>query len=237
MAVFEALLRLQGHDTTASQLHHRMETLPQRAALAELRRAATAQEQAAAQLSTKREELAVAQRRLEHDTSLVVDKASEENQRMYSGSVTSPRELQALQQEIDALARRQRQLEDGVIELMEQIEPVDAELARLAADRERIDADIEAATQELRAAEHEIEAELAALEAEIAGERSAIEPELLETYDKMRAQLGGIAVARLVGGSCGGCHLGLSAVELDRIRHEPPDAVVRCEECGRLLVR
>jgi uncharacterized protein len=52
----------------------------------------------------------------------------------------------------------------------------------------------------------------------------------------LRHDLGGIAVARLVGTNCGGCHLTLSAVELDRIRHEPGDAVVICEECGRLLV-
>ena len=44
-------------------------------------------------------------------------------------------------------------------------------------------------------------------------------------------------MARLVGTNCGGCHLTLSAVELDRIRHQPGDAVVLCEECGRLLVR
>ncbi len=235
--MFDALLRLQGHDTTADQLRHRRETLPQRAALADLRRAAIAQEAKAAQLRDRREELATAQRRLEHDTGLVVDKAAEENERLYSGSVTSPRELQAIQQEIEALARRQRQLEDGVIELMEQIEPVDAEIGELAADGDRVEAEVAVATAELAEAEKEIDAELEALEVEITRERADIAPDLLATYDNMRKQLGGIAVARLVGGSCGGCHLTLSAVELDRIRHEPPDAKILCEECGRLLVR
>ncbi len=65
---------------------------------------------------------------------------------------------------------------------------------------------------------------------------AGIDAELLARYEQLRHELGGIAVARLVGTNCGGCHLTLSAVELDRIRHEPGDAVVLCEECGRLLV-
>ena len=41
---------------------------------------------------------------------------------------------------------------------------------------------------------------------------------------------------RLVGGSCGGCHLALSVMELDRVRKAAPDAVITCEQCGRILV-
>ena len=53
----------------------------------------------------------------------------------------------------------------------------------------------------------------------------------------MRQRLGGVAVARLEGGVCGACHMKLSAVENDRIQHEAPDEPVRCEDCGRFLVR
>ena len=66
---------------------------------------------------------------------------------------------------------------------------------------------------------------------------AGVEAELLAAYEDLRVELGGIAVARLVGSVCGGCHLGLSAVEVDRIKKQPPDALVRCDECGRLLVR
>jgi len=44
-------------------------------------------------------------------------------------------------------------------------------------------------------------------------------------------------VARLEAGACGACHIKLSAVEHDRIQHLPDDEEVRCEECGRVLVR
>ena len=76
---------------------------------------------------------------------------------------------------------------------------------------------------------------------QVRGERDAlagtIDAELLAEYDELRKRSGGIAIARLVGGSCGGCHLSLSAVDVDRIKKLPPEAPAHCEECGRLLAR
>jgi hypothetical protein len=69
---------------------------------------------------------------------------------------------------------------------------------------------------------------------ELAG---TVDPELLTEYDELRKRSGGIAIARLVGGSCGGCHLSLPAVDVDRIKKLSPDAPAHCEECGRLLAR
>jgi predicted nucleic acid-binding Zn-ribbon protein len=60
---------------------------------------------------------------------------------------------------------------------------------------------------------------------------------LLAEYEPLRHRLGGVAIAKLEGGSCKGCHLKLSNFELDRIRALPTDEVVHCEECGRILVR
>ena len=52
----------------------------------------------------------------------------------------------------------------------------------------------------------------------------------------MRTQLGGTAVARLSGTTCGACHLSLPAVEIDRLRRDTDDGVPTCTECGALLV-
>ena len=72
-------------------------------------------------------------------------------------------------------------------------------------------------------------------------ERSAtaqhVPADLLGRYEQLRKKLGGTGAARLVGASCGGCHLALPAMEVDRIRKASPDAVVTCDQCGRILVR
>jgi predicted nucleic acid-binding Zn-ribbon protein len=64
-----------------------------------------------------------------------------------------------------------------------------------------------------------------------------VPPNLLARYDELRLRLGGVAVAELHDGRCSGCHLRLSNVALERVKNAPPDELVECEECGRLLVR
>jgi predicted nucleic acid-binding Zn-ribbon protein len=156
---------------------------------------------------------------------------------LYSGTVTSPRELQAMQEEIVALTRRQRELEDSLIEVMETVEPLATEADGL---RDRRQAALDEASR-LRAAIADAEAvvdrELEGVASARADVAAGVPDELLAEYEKLRAQLGGIAVARLEGTQCTGCHLSLPATELDAVRHAVPGAVVRHEECGRILVR
>ena len=120
---------------------------------------------------------------------------------------------------------------------MEQIEPLDADLARLAAERAQLDEQAASLRAAIAEAEVAIEAELATVRAERDEAAAGIDGELLAQYDQLRSKLGGIAIARLVGGHCQGCHLALSAVEVDRIRKLPADEPATCEECGRLLAR
>ena len=90
---------------------------------------------------------------------------------------------------------------------------------------------------ELAEAEVTVDAEIQGV---VSARDAAIAPipaALLATYERLRTRLGGVGVAPLVGASCGGCHLTLSASELDRIRRLPPDEVVTCDQCGRILVR
>jgi predicted nucleic acid-binding Zn-ribbon protein len=120
---------------------------------------------------------------------------------------------------------------------MEQMEPLERDLARLDGERASIDERAAALRAEIAEQEVAIDAELATVRAERDALAAEVEPDLMATYDDLRPRSGGIAIARLVNGSCGGCHLGLAAVELDRIKRLPAEAVVHCEECGRLLAR
>ena len=141
-----------------------------------------------------------------------------------------------MNEEVKHLARHITELEDREIEVMEALEPLDRELQAGDVTRDALEKD----SQRLRAAIGTTEA---ALDAELAEEDRAravtaatVNDELLARYEKLRAKLGGTGAARLVGGSCSGCHLTLSSMELDRVRKAPPDAVITCEQCGRILV-
>lgn len=237
MSRWDALLAVQEHDTTADQIQHRLRNL---AARADLDRAMTdlvALESDVTEVEGSKRELDRSQQRLEDEISLLRDKATEHDTTLYSGTIANPRELQALQDEIAALRRRIGQLEDQELEVMEQIEPLDARLAELADGRKRLDEDAAGLRAAIAEQQVELEAELVAVRARREDAASAVDAQLLAEYDTLRPKLGGIAIARLVGGSCGGCHLALPAVEVDRLRHLPPEEPARCEECGRLLAR
>lgn len=237
MSRWDALLAVQDHDTHTDQLTHRRKTLPARAELDEAMSQLGKLEQAVLEVEGTRRELARLQQRLEDDITSINDKAAQHDKTLYSGTIGNPRELQTLQDEIASLKRRVSQLEDQELELMEQIEPLDADLARLAAERTALDD--RAASLRVQIAEDEvaIEAELATVRAEREALVADVEPALLAEYEQLRPHAGGIAIARLTGGSCGGCHLALSAVEVARIKKLPSEEPVHCEECGRLLAR
>jgi predicted nucleic acid-binding Zn-ribbon protein len=155
---------------------------------------------------------------------------------MYSGAVTIPRELQAMQADGESLKRRQSTLEDQVLEAMDEREPFDAQLRQLDADRATLDVEASALRAAIAEAEVAIDKEIASEDAARASAATSIPSDLLTLYEQLRAKLGSGA-ARLVKGSCAGCHLALPATEVDRIKREPPDAVIRCDQCGRILVR
>jgi len=234
---FEALLAVQAVDTEIDQLRHRRATLPERAKLKEANDRLAALERDRVGVAEHNDALTAAGHKLEDDIAAVTGKATEVDRTLYSGTVSAPRELTALQEEIAALGRRQRALEDKLLELMEEAEPVEAELLSLDDERAELDTIAVNLTADLAEAEAEIDTALTALTSRRFDAAIPVPSDLLSDYEKLRDRLGGIGVARLVGNRCGGCHLTLSAVEVDRIKHVTPDEVVHCEECGRLLVR
>jgi predicted nucleic acid-binding Zn-ribbon protein len=237
MSAFEALLRLQDHDIRIDQLRHKLATLPERTAVEANAAAQEALERDAVPLQARRDELAREQKRVEGEVALVEAKAADVNHRLYDSGITSPKELQALQADHDSLKRRQTQLEDGVLELMEQAEPVDVELGLLDERRRALAAEGEAASRTLAEVSAAVEGELREAEAARFDLVAAVAPDQLASYERLRPQFGGIAVARLVGTQCGGCHLTLSAMALEAVRRAPPGSVAHCDECGRILVR
>jgi len=237
MSRWESLLAVQGHDTHIDQLRHRSASLPGRPELTRNAEAVAALDQRIASVESRRIDLSRSQQRLEDEVALLTERAAQADKRLYSGTVSNPRELQALQDDIASLKRRISQLEDEELEIMELTEPVEAERAELDGERAALTAEGDRLRAELADAEAAIAAELAGVEAERETAAAGVPDELWPEYERLRAARGGVAIARLVGPSCQGCHLSLPAAEVDRIRHLPADEPVHCEECGRLLVR
>jgi len=234
---FEQLLVIQGHDTRLDQLRHQRETLPERAARAERQAELDKLDAKAESLESERGELAKVLKRREDELAALETKIGELDRTLYGGGVTSPREAVVMQDEIASLGKRRGILEENVLEVMEQIEPLTGQLDELTSQRDDLANELAVLGDALDAAETEIDHQIDEADAERQQASQGIPADRLGEYEGLRSQLGGIAVARLAAGTCGGCNLTLSAVERDRIKHEPPDAMIYCEECGRILVR
>src|SRR5580765_5937426 len=119
---------------------------------------------------------------------------------------------------------------------METWEPIDNEVTGLRSEATAMAGEARRLQQAIADAEAAIDAELEAEEAKRSAEAAGVAEDLMRTYERIRSKQGGIGVARLAHGSCSGCHLSLSATELDHLRHEAEDTIIYCEQCGRILV-
>ena len=237
MTDLAVLLVVQEHDSAADHLRHRRATLPERDVLARAEAAATDLAPRLVDARGRRDTVLRDVKRLEDEVSAVAARASEVDKTMYSGTISSPKELQAMQADIEQLARHQRNLEDRELDLMEQQEVLDAEVSEIEANL----AAHEAQAAGARAAVAELEE---AIDAELAREASAREvavgsvpADVLALYERCRARARGIGAARLVGNTCQGCRLTIPATEVDRMRRAEADAPISyCDNCGAILV-
>jgi predicted nucleic acid-binding Zn-ribbon protein len=236
LAELEQLLAIQARDTTLDQLRHRRATLPERAELEARTAELKTQEIAHADVTRARDQVAAEEKRLDDEARTVEGHAADVDKKLYSGAVTSPRELQAMQADLEMLRRRQSDLEDQELEVMEQRETLDTQQGTLDA----VIATLRTEADELRAAiaatEAEIDAEIA-VEAEArAGLAAGVAASLLADYEKRRAQNRGTGAARLTGMTCGACHLTIPSTEAERIRRAEGNEIAYCDNCGAILV-
>ncbi len=234
---YDQLLIVQDHDTKLDQLRHRHAHHPLRDELADLRARHRAQQAATDTVAAEQHDVDRQRKRVDDEVATVRARRADIERKLYDGSVTSTKDLLALQEESAHLLERQTSMEDDELELMEQLEGIEG---RLATERAALDAlalSITAKEAELAVALDGVDHEIVDTTAERAEAAGGVPAELLAKYDSLRTDMGGIAIARLVSNSCTGCHLALSAVEADRMKRLPDDAVVTCDSCGRILIR
>ena len=230
------LLELADLDAELGRLDHRRRTLPENAELDQLTERAAKVRDAITIADTDLADLDRDLSRAEKDVDQVRVRIERDNQRLTAGQVSNARELESLQSEVVSLRKRQGDLEEVVLELMERRETSQTLRDGSAAEAETVGADMAALTARRDAALAEINEQAEKATAARATVVPDVPADLLALYDKIRASSGRGAAA-LRRGQCGGCREMLSTVELNEIRAAAPDEVVRHEECRRILIR
>jgi uncharacterized protein len=231
------LLELQVLDAALDRLAHRRRTVPELTEIQSVGTRLAELRDAIVVARTELSDLDREQNKAELDVDQVRSRADRDQKRLDSGQVSSARDLENLQSEITSLHRRQSDLEEVVLEVMERREEADGRLAAAEADLGSAETDLKALEDRRDAAYAEIDGEAAISGAARAAVAKDVPEDLTVLYDKLRVQHGGVAAAALLRGQCQGCHLTLNTVEQNRIRAAAPDEILRCEECRRILVR
>ncbi|WP_020145282.1 C4-type zinc ribbon domain-containing protein [Terracoccus sp. 273MFTsu3.1] len=230
------LLDLQAIDTRLDQITHAKATLPQTPAVEAARRELGALETEIVNARTAAGDVQRELTKSDQDVQLVRDRAARNQARLDAGQ-GSAKDLQALQHELTSLARRQAELEDVELEVMERSESLTARVAELEARHVELAARVETLESERTTALATLDAEAEKVGSGRADIVAGVGEELIALYEKIRASSGGMAAAELRHRRCGGCRLELGNVDLSRIRNAPEDEVVRCEECRRIMIR
>ena len=176
-------------------------------------------------------ELKKKQQDAEWEVEDVAGKLLSAQESLYSGRITSPKELSSLQHEVEGFKNKRDNLEEKALEIMEQVEATTNELEGLRWQLNEVEKNWRQEQQQLTGAIEELKISLSKLEEKRQQALAVIDAETADCYSKIR-QKKGQAVARVEQGICRGCGISLSTAELQRVKG---DRIIMCNSCGRIL--
>lgn len=232
----QQLLELQQVDTAIRQTEHKRAHLPEQQTLDET---AETLAKVSSDLTTARNELQANERkqiRLEGDVAQTESRRKSEEGRMFSGAISSDRELEALRRELSSLRVRKNGLEDELLEIMERVEELTEAIDTLEQRQTELSAEVERLTGERDTAAIDIDSELERTRTRRDEVAAQVSEEITAFYEKLRERKGGLAVAALEGRSCTGCRLELTAIELEEAKESADSGLTRCAQCDRILI-
>lgn len=235
-AVQLQLLDLSAIDLSLQQLTHRRANLPEIKLIRQAQEQLSTTQSRLMDLQTAHNDLGREMGRLESDTEAVRARQQRNSERMTSGSVKASRDLEAIEHEIATLKRRQGELEDQELELMERAEQIDADLATVTEQRAVIEQQRDEALTARDAEWARVDEQLAGVKADRIELVSQLPTDLVGLYERIVAS-GTTGAAAMTQRRCGGCRLEFDGSTLAVLRKADPDEVVRCDSCGTIQIR
>jgi len=228
----EDLLGLQAVDLEIDRLLDRRQSLPELDAYRAVDEQIKEIDAQIDQVSARLREADLASDKADGELQMAEDKLKREESRLFAGGLGA-RDAEHLRREVEMLRRQISEREDSILELMDDKDQAETEAAALREQRLTLQEEKDRLEAAITEAWRGIDAELARQETKKREIVPLIDPDLLDLYEQLRPIKEGVAVGRLAEGTCGGCHLKISAAEESEVRRGSPP---RCIHCRRLLV-
>lgn len=162
----------------------------------------------------------------------LTSKAKSAEDRLYSGKVKNPKEMTDLQDQITALGRQRKALEEQMLEAMIFLEEADTEAKAAAAARAQEETKWQQAQTAYKDEQNKLALRLHRLMEARPEQVAQIEPKLLQDYERIGQRNSGEAVTLLKINMCQGCRITVSA---NIIKEVGEGKVTHCGGCGRIL--
>ena len=230
MNQLQALFRLQSLETSLDESKARLEQIE-----ADLTHNETLQ-QATAEFEARKSEYQSTQGKLtdmelEHEG--LVKKIYEVDELLYSGKITSPKELQERQSEIESLKRRREKLESDLEIIRQNLKETQQAYEQASAAFKQAEEVSATQNQHLMEERQNLRAQMALWINDRKRLLKEVDPTNHKIYKRIKSEKGGVAVTRLEGDACAFCRVEQNQTTIHRIRHE--QKILQCSSCGRIL--
>ncbi|OBH86657.1 hypothetical protein A5681_15155 [Mycobacterium scrofulaceum] len=230
-----SLLELSKLDAELSRITHRASHLAEQQACERLQDELNAAADRVGAIRIALQDIDIQVSRFESEIEAVRQREDRDRSLLQSGAPDA-KQLSDLQHELETLTRRQGSLEDSLLEVMERREELQSELDDAQGKVDALETELAGARQALDAALTEISEARQAHSSRRETLTAELDPALAALYERQRAG-GGPGAGPLLGRRCGACRLEIDRGEMSRISAAAEDDVVRCPECGAILLR
>ena len=231
MADIAKLYELQKIDVTVQKVRRRLAQL--KALLVEsddLKAARTRAET----LEQEQQQWHSKQRTAELEVQSLASRIKESEQRLMSGQVRNPKELESLQSSIEALQRQRSLIETTSVEALLKNEELTGQVATARGQLQSVQQTWSASQSELTEEETKLKRGFLQLKKQRDALLETLDKTLLQQYEYLRERKGGVAVATVENGNCTACNVKVPSGVVSTVRSQP-DKLITCPSCGRIL--
>lgn len=242
MGKAEVLRELQEIDLRLDKLREKKTSLPEKERIELLSKELLDLDKFTSEQKKKFSDEESKQKKIEGELELFSLKIKKEEQKLYSGTVTNPKELADIQKEVISLKQRNDKMETELLEQLDLVEGLGRRLEESLRQREQLSGKLAKTKRDYEEQTAQIEEEIQDLKEKKEKLNSLLDESAVQLYEELRGRKQGLAVAVLKEGVCQGCHVELPAEEVDKmLRSGPPDKEAgelwRCSHCERILIK